>query len=85
MPCPQDIVIDQCARMSLMIRRAPSKEWLGEEWQQRMNAIEDCTECYACTARCPYELDIPQLLKKNLADYRAVLAGTVDVKGAGEE
>lgn len=85
MPCPQDIVINQCARMSLMIRRAPSKEWLGEEWQQRMNAIEDCTECYACTARCPYELDIPQLLKKNLADYRAVLAGTVDVKGAGEE
>ena len=85
MPCPQDIVINQCARMSLMIRRAPSKGWLGEEWQQRMNAIEDCTECYACTARCPYELDISQLLKKNLADYRAVLAGSVDVKGAGEE
>ena len=85
MPCPQEIVINQCARMSLMIRRAPSKGWLGEEWQQRMNAIEDCTECYACTARCPYELDIPQLLKKNLADYRAVLAGNVDVKGTGEE
>lgn len=85
MPCPQDIVINQCARMSLMIRRAPSKGWLGEEWQQRMNAIEDCTECYACTARCPYELDISQLLKKNLADYRAVLAGSVDVKGTGEE
>ena len=85
MPCPQDIVINQCARMSLMIRRAPSKGWLGEEWQQRMNAIEDCTECYACTARCPYELDIPQLLKKNLADYRAVLAGNVDVRGTGEE
>ena len=85
MPCPQEIVINQCARMSLMIRRAPSKGWLGEEWQQRMNAIEDCTECYACTVRCPYELDIPQLLKKNLADYRAVLAGNVDVKGTGEE
>ena len=85
MPCPQDIVINQCARMSLMIRRAPSRGWLGEEWQQRMNAIEDCTECYACTARCPYELDVPQLLQKNLADYRAVLAGTVNVKGAGEE
>ena len=85
MSCPQEIVINQCARMSLMIRRAPSKGWLGEEWRQRMNAIEDCTECYACTARCPYELDIPQLLKKNLADYRAVLAGNVDVKGTGEE
>lgn len=85
MPCSQGIVINQCALMSLMICRAPSKGWLSEEWQQRMNAIEDRTECYACTARCPYELDIPQLLKKNLADYRAVLAGAVDVKGAGEE
>lgn len=84
MPCPRDIVINQCARMSLMIRRAPSKAWLTEEWQQRMEAVEDCTECYACAARCPYELDIPQLLKKNLADYREVLAGEVDVKGAGE-
>ena len=31
------------------------------------------------------KLDIPQLLKKNLADYRAVLSDNVDVKGAGEE
>lgn len=84
MPCPQDIVINQCARMSLMIRRAPSRGWLGEEWQQRMEAIEDCTECYACAARCPYDLDIPQLLRKNLADYRSVLAGEVSVKGTGE-
>lgn len=85
MPCPQGIVINQCARMSLMIRRAPSKGWLGEQWQERMAAVEECTECYACTARCPYELDIPQLLRKNLADYHAVLAGDVDVKGAGED
>ena len=84
MPCPQGIVINQCARMSLMIRRAPSKGWLGEAWQERMAQVEQCTECYACTARCPYELDIPQLLRKNLADYQAVLAGKVDVRGTGE-
>ena len=84
MPCPQGIVINQCARMSLMIRRAPSKGWLGEVWQERMAQVEQCTECYACTARCPYELDIPQLLRKNLADYQAVLAGKVDVRGTGE-
>ena len=84
MPCPQGIVINQCARMSLMIRRAPSKGWLGVQWQERMAQVEQCTECYACTARCPYELDIPQLLRKNLADYQAVLAGKVNVRGTGE-
>ena len=28
MPCPQGIIINQCARMSLMLRRAPAENWL---------------------------------------------------------
>ena len=28
MPCPKGIMINQCARMSLMLRRAPSAGWL---------------------------------------------------------
>ena len=30
-----------------------------------------------CKSRCPYELDTPNLLKRNLADYRRILAGEV--------
>ena len=29
--------------------------------------------------RCPYELDTPELLRKNLADYKRILAGEVSV------
>ena len=35
-----------------------------------MLRIEDCVECGECLSRCPYELNIPVLLKKNLADYK---------------
>ena len=35
MPCPAGIEINQCARMSLMLRRAPAQAWLTEEWQAR--------------------------------------------------
>ena len=75
MPCTVGITINQCNRMSLMLRRAPSQAWLSDKWQAEMAKIDDCIECRACTEKCPYELDIPRLLKKNLEDYREVLAG----------
>ena len=75
MPCTVDITINQCARMSQMIRRAPSQNWLTDFWQNEMMKIENCVDCGLCKTRCPYELDIPNLLKKNLQDYKEILAG----------
>ena len=79
MPCPAGIQINQCARMSLMLRRAPSKNWLSPYWQEEMKKIEGCINCRACTKKCPYELSTPELLKKNYEDYKRVLAGEVSV------
>lgn len=80
MPCPAGIQINNCARMSLMLRRAPSKAWLTEQMQAEMAKIENCLECGQCKSRCPYELDTPALLKKNLEDYKKVLAGETVVQ-----
>lgn len=74
-PCTAGIQINQCARMSQMIRRSPSESWLSAEWQAQMEKIDGCVECGACLERCPYGLDIPRLLRKNLADYREIIAG----------
>ena len=78
-PCSAAIDIKQCARMSLMVRRAPSETWLSPHWQAEMAKIDDCTECEVCMTRCPYQLEIPRLLRENLADYEAILAGRVRV------
>ena len=77
MPCTVGITINQCARMSQMVRRAPSELWLGEHWQAEMAKIDDCIECGLCMSRCPYGLEIPALLRKNLEDYRGILDGSV--------
>lgn len=79
MPCPAGITINQCARMSLMLRRAPSKAWLNDYWQAEMKKIEGCLHCNKCMSHCPYELNTPELLQKNYEDYKQVLAGTVKV------
>ena len=80
MPCPAGIMINQCARMSLMLRRAPSKAWLTPEMQAEMKKIEVCLHCNQCMKKCPYELNTPELLKKNYEDYKKVLAGEVKVQ-----
>ncbi len=75
MPCPAGIEINNCARMSLMIRRAPSAAQLTEEMQAKMRKIEECLHCGQCMKKCPYHLNTPELLEKNLKDYKEILAG----------
>ncbi len=80
MPCPVGIQINNCARMSLLLRRAPSEGFLSEEWQANMKKIEDCLHCNKCKSHCPYELDTPALLQRNYEDYKRVVAGEVSVQ-----
>lgn len=75
MPCPVGIEIMNCARMSLLIRRSPSRLQLSPQAQAKMRLIEDCLHCGQCKAKCPYHLDTPTLLAKNYEDYKNILAG----------
>ena len=73
MPCPAGIEINNGARMSLMLRRAPQEGWLSPEWQEKMKKIEDCLHCGQCMSKCPYGLNTPELLAKNYEDYKTFL------------
>ena len=73
MPCPVGIEINNCARMSLLLRRSPAAGHLSEAGQAKMKKIEECIECGQCAAKCPYGLDTPKLLKKNYEDYKTFL------------
>lgn len=75
MPCPAGIEINNCARMSLLLRRSPSASYLTPEWQEKMKRIEDCRHCDSCRKKCPYGLNTPSLLQKNYEDYKEILAG----------
>lgn len=75
MPCPVGIEINNCARMSLLLRRSPTDLQLTDEVQEKMRKIDDCLHCGQCSEKCPYGLDTPALLQKNQADYQNVLSG----------
>lgn len=79
MPCPVGIEINNCARMSLLLRRSPAELQLTPDVQAKMKKIENCLHCNQCKSKCPYGLDTPALLERNYEDYKRVLAGEVKV------
>lgn len=69
MPCPEGIRINDLARMSLMLRRAPVAGYTTQEWQEEMHKVEHCRKCGLCASRCPYGLNTPKLLEENYKNY----------------
>ncbi len=71
LPCPADIHIPVAARMSLMLKRMPYRQFLSDEWYERMQHIKNCQDCGHCRESCPYGLDTPALLRSMLEEYEA--------------
>jgi uncharacterized protein len=69
LPCPAGIDIPNQARISLMMKRAPYGEFLEDSFKEKMDLINNCINCGHCRDNCPYKLDTPDLLKKELKKY----------------
>jgi aryl-alcohol dehydrogenase-like predicted oxidoreductase len=69
MPCPVGIEIPTQARISLLLGRAPYQPFLTDEFRAKMDLIPNCIECGHCKNHCPYKLDTPNLLKRELKRY----------------
>jgi uncharacterized protein len=69
MPCPAGIEIPVQARISLLLGRAPIGPFMKEDFREKMDLINQCIECGHCKNHCPYELDTPKLLKRELKKY----------------
>jgi len=69
LPCPAGIEIPTQARISLLLRRAPYQPFLTDGFREKMDRINRCIECGHCKSKCPYALDTPNLLKRELKNY----------------
>jgi predicted aldo/keto reductase-like oxidoreductase len=67
-PCAEGINIQLTMGIKSVIRRFGNPDeiaWIKGVVEKARN----CTECGDCLPRCPYQLPIPELIKKNLAWY----------------
>ena len=53
-----------------MITRSPYTRFISKSFQAEMARIDSCINCGHCKNHCPYGLDTPALLKKQLSWYR---------------
>jgi aryl-alcohol dehydrogenase-like predicted oxidoreductase len=70
LPCPAEIPIPMAARMALLLKRAPTQNFLTPAWAEKMERIEACTGCGQCAERCPYGLNPAEMLPENLRAFR---------------
>lgn len=73
-PCPAEIPIQLVARMSLYLARSPWQNEVTPEAREKVARAENCTNCGACASRCPYQLDVPALVRKNHMYYTQFVA-----------
>lgn len=67
-PCSQGINIQLMLGIKSVIRRFGNPDEIA--WVKGLaEKARDCTECGDCLPRCPYQLPIPELIKKNLEWY----------------
>ena len=67
LPCPQGIPISVSLRAESFIKRIiPRNLQKGGNYHNAFQIAKACNECGVCLDRCPNNLDIPNLIKKNI-------------------
>ncbi len=73
-PCPQEINIPMAMIMHTLLKRAGSGFFRREAGREALARAESCVRCGVCEPRCPYNLPIREILARNTASVRAVVA-----------
>jgi len=67
-PCPQNIGISLVLNIVSILKRVPTNRAIDMAGSAMENA-RNCTACRACVERCPYDLDVPTLIKDRLEKW----------------
>jgi predicted aldo/keto reductase-like oxidoreductase len=68
-PCSEKISIQHILGLKSIVKRFGSRAGELDWFTTLIERARNCSECGDCLSRCPYQLPIPDLIKKNLEWY----------------
>jgi hypothetical protein len=73
MPCPQGIEIWPMGHAAFYARQLPRDDYI--QWYlPKVAKAKECVECRQCVEKCPYGLEIPEMLRESVAFFEAFVA-----------
>ena len=73
-PCPEGIPITTLMTLNSIIKRMPAERVLDGWAADAVQAVDNCTECGECEAKCPYDLPVREMMDEHGALYRQLEA-----------
>lgn len=70
LPCPQGIEINTITFLNIFAKQMPREKVVTAEHNRAVEVAENCTDCRECVERCPYDLEIPEMIRQNIDFYR---------------
>lgn len=70
MPCEQGVKLMPATIYKSATKRLPPREMVTGGMAEAMKSIENCIECRKCEEKCPYDLQIVDILKENQKYYK---------------
>jgi len=72
LPCEEEIPIQFVLGIRSMVRRMGTGALQTPMFKNMLDKAAGCTECGECAGRCPYDLQIPDMIKSNLDWVKAL-------------
>ncbi len=68
MPCEEGVAIGAVTIFKSLCMRLPPKDMV-EGASSAMQSFENCIQCRKCEEKCPYDLDILEMMGENKSYY----------------
>ncbi len=69
MPCDNGIEIVDINFIKIYYKQFSSDDFLNLGLSEKVELARECTECGKCSQKCPFELNVPEIIKENITFF----------------